>query len=148
VAKFANDELAARSWLRTIPGLPVNQINMVVPEDNSTWSASGFVQIAITGDSSNHYYRLRRPVITASCWAVKPGNQNPDWVKASNLAETIALACWDFNPPEGHLVLPSGYGTARILQAEIIQPPRRAYGDEGDYAKYTVDFQLTWNPSD
>ncbi|MGW6738660.1 hypothetical protein [Streptomyces sp. NPDC055013] len=144
---YANDELVARAWLKTVAGLPVNQIGTIVPQDNTTWAASGFVQITVTGDASHKYYRLRRPVITAVCWAVAPGKQTPPWGKACDLAEAIAEACWSFEPSELSLGV-TGAPAVRTLQANIIQPPRRAFGDAAEYAKYTVDFELIWNETD
>lgn len=154
---YANDELVARAWLKSLPGLPSDQIGTTVPQDTSKWSASGFIQITVTGDMSHKYYKLRRPVITAVCWAVNPAlknsphrnsqSQTPPWGKACDLAEGIANGCWEFVPGVLDLGVP-GAPEVRTLQANIIQTPRRVLGDGGEYARYTVDFELNWNQTD
>src|ERR1044072_865585 len=150
----ANDELVARAWLKS---LGLANVGTTVPQNKASWSAEGFVQITVTGDSSNVYYRLRRPVITAVCWAVNPAlndsphknmqSQTPPWGKACDLAETVAEGCWGFTPDVLSLGV-AGAPRARTLQARIIQPPRRVPGDEGEYARYTVDFELVWNQTE
>ncbi|WP_328494105.1 hypothetical protein OHS59_16220 [Streptomyces sp. NBC_00414] len=141
---FANDELVARAWLHS---LGLTNVGTTLPQNQATWSTDGFVQITVTGDSSHTYYRLRRPVITAVCWAVNPAKQTPPWGKACDLAETISEGCWGFTPGVFSLSV-TGAPHARTLQATVIQAPRRVFGDEAEYAKYTVDFELVWNTTD
>lgn len=151
---YANDELVARAWLKS---LGLTNVGTTVPQNKASWSQEGFVQITVTGDASHKYYRLRRPVITAVCWAVNPAlnnsphkemqSQTPPWGKSCDLAEKIAEGCWGFTPDVLSLGV-AGAPEVRTLQANIIQTPRRVLGDEGEYARYTVDFEIIWNQTD
>lgn len=151
----ANAELAAIAWLKTVPGLPVNQIGTTLPQDNSTWAASGYIQPIVVGSgSSSIYYGYRAPVILVHCWAVNPGKQTPPWWKANELAEKIwARSLQDGNGAE-NVPTRTGYRNVRLLQAWGCEEPKRipwgfpsgqgSFVDPGDAAHYTVGFQLAW----
>lgn len=151
----ANSELAAIAWLKTVPGLPVNQIGTTLPQDNSTWAASGYVQPIIVGKgSSSKYYGYRAPVVMVHCWAVNPDKQTPPWWKANELAEKIyARLLVEGNGVE-NLDIKTGYRKVRVLQAWEIEEPKRipwgfpsgqgSFVDPGNAAHYTVSFQMAW----
>lgn len=152
--RHANSELAAIAWLKTVPGLPVNQIGTTLPQDNSTWAASGYVQIIVTGPGrSNKYYGYRAPVITAHCWATNPHKQTPPWGKASDLAEDIYAHLLAENGLE-NVELRTGFPRVRILQASCVDEPKRipwgfpsgqgSFVDPANTAHFTVSFQLAW----
>lgn len=153
----ANSELAARAWLRTVPGIPVNGIGGELPQDTSTWAAEGFVQIIVTGaGKSNMYYGYRCPVITAHLWAVNPGKQTPPWWKANQLGENIYKELLKEDNGKLHLDLgvPGFTKKVRVYQAwEISEPKKIPWGfpsgqgsfiDPGNTAHYVMDFQLAW----
>ncbi len=151
----ANSELAAIAWLKTVPGLPVNQIGTTLPQDNSTWAVSGYVQPIIVGKgSSSRYFGYRAPVVQVHCWAVNPDKQTPPWWKANELAENIyARLLIDGNGAE-NLDVKTGYRSVRVLQAWEIEEPKRipwgfpsgqgSFVDPGNTAHYTVSFQMAW----
>lgn len=151
----ANSELAAAAWLKTVPGLPINQIGSTLPQDNTTWAASGYVQPMVVGSgSSSRYYGYRAPVIQVHCWAVNPSKQTPPWWKANELAEKIwAYLVTDDNGAE-NLETRAGYRKVRVLEAWCIEEPKRipwgfpsgqgSFVDPGDAAHYTLSFQLAW----
>lgn len=154
MAKRANSELAAIAWLKTVPGLPVNQIGTTLPQDNTTWAASGYVQVIVVGKGrSSAYYGYRAPVIQAHCWAVNPDKQNPPWGKACDLAEMIYEHLLADNGVE-NLDTRTGFRKVRILEAWEIEEPKRipwgfpsgqgSFVDPGNSAHYTVSFQLAW----
>lgn len=154
--KPANSELAAIAWLKTVPGLPVNQIGTTLPQDNTTWAASGFVQPIVVGKgSSSRYYGYRAPVIVVHCWAVNPNKQTPPWWKANNLAELIYAHLLKEGNGGENIALPvSGYRNIRILQAWCVEEPKRipwgfpsgqgSFVDPGNAAHYTLSFQFAW----
>lgn len=154
--QHANSELAAIAWLKTVPGLPVNQIGTTLPQDNSTWAASGFVQVIVTGPGkSSKYYGYRAPVITAHCWAINPGKQTPPWGIACDLAEAIyARLLVDGNGKENLSLSRPNAPDVRVLQAwDVTEPKRIPWGfpsgqgsfiDPGDTAHYVIDFQIVW----
>lgn len=152
--QHANSELAAIAWLKTVPGLPVNQIGTTLPQDNTTWAASGFVQILVTGRGrSNPYYGYRSSVITAHCWAVNLGAQTPPWGMACDLAESIYKELLRDNGRENFTLPVTGAPKVRVLQAwELGEPMRLPWGfpagkgfiDPGNTAHYIIDFQIAW----
>ena len=139
----ANTELVAITWLGGVSGLASNMVAAVLPKDNATWSATGFVTVRTSGGSPGIYTPLRNPVVTLDFWAVKPGSNKPPWFAANYLAELVDRGCraTDASRP---LTLPANYPPARVLTAYLISEPRRAYGDQGDYAHYVADLQLHW----
>lgn len=155
--QHANSELVARAWLRTVPGLPVNQIGTTLPQDNSTWASSGYVQIISTSPlaRSSKYFRYRAPVLTAHCWATNPNAQTPPWGKACDLAECIYDALLvEGNGIEGLDLGVTGAPLVRVLQAWPLGEVKRipwgfpsgqgSFVDPANTAHYTLDFQIAW----
>jgi hypothetical protein len=153
--KPANAELAAIAWLKTVPGLPVNQIGPELPQDNTTWAASGFVQPIVVGKgSSSIYYGYRAPVIMVHCWAVNPGKQTPPWWKANELAENLYAHLLKEDNGVENFDTKTGYRQVRVLQAWCIEEPKRipwgfpsgqgSFVDPGNAAHYTLSFQMAW----
>lgn len=138
-----NNELVAVSWAKTLPGLPSQQINTLLPADNSTWTASGFVQVAVAAGQPGMYLPVNAPVIQWTCWAVNPNSGKPPWGKANGLAETLKAATYE---PSNYGVVTtrSGYEDARVMEAHPVTEPRRVTGDDGRFAGYTLDMQLFW----
>jgi hypothetical protein len=156
MARHANSELAAMAWLKTVPGLPIDKIGTTLPQDPNAWAEDGFIQPIITGKgSSSRYYGYRAPVVTVHCWAVNPTKQTPPWWKANELAENIHEHLLVENNGGENIVLPkAGYRKIRILQAWVIEEPKRipwgfpsgqgSFVDPGNAAHYTVSFQMAW----
>lgn len=154
--QHANAELAARAWLKTVPGLPVNQIGTTLPQDLSTWQSTGYVQVITSGPgSSSKYFGYRAPVITAHCWAVKVGGQKPPWGKAADLAECIrAELIKDDNGHERLSLGVTGAPDIRVLQAWSVDEIKRlpwgfpsgqgSFVDPGNAAHFTISFQIAW----
>lgn len=153
--RHANSEMAAIAWLKTVPGLPVNQIGTTLPQDNTTWAASGYIQILVTAPGrSNKYYGYRAPILTAHCWATNPGKQTPPWGQANDLAECIYDRLLEENGMENVTTHVAGAPQVRILQASCVDEPKRipwgfpsgqgSFIDPGNTAHYTVSFQLAW----
>jgi hypothetical protein len=152
----ANTELVARAYLKTITGLPTNQIGTTLPQKISTWASTGYIQlIVIYGTKGNIYYGYRRPVITIHCWAINPNGQNPPWGKACDLAEIIYAKLLETGNGIENLSLGvAGAPDVRVLQAwEVSEPKRVPWGfpsgegsfvDPGNMAHYTMDIQIAW----
>lgn len=139
----ANTELVAVAWLAGVEGLAPGMVAATLPTDNTTWAASGFVTVRTVGGAPGLYTPLRAPVVTVDTWAVRSGTSKPPWFQANYLAELVDRGCRASNV-QRTLTLPSGYPAARVLSAYLVQEPRRAYGDAGDYAHYTADLTLCW----
>lgn len=153
--QHANSELVARAWLKTVPGLPVNQIGTTLPQDATTWEANGYVQlIAVGRGRSNMYYGYRAPVISVHCWAVQVGAQTPPWGKACDLAEAIYEELLIPNGRENLDLGVTGAPKVRVLQASQIDEVQRipwgfpsgkgSFIDPANTAHYTISFQLAW----
>jgi len=138
-------ELVAVAWIKGVAGVPVTSVATDLPADNSTWSASGFVQVTAVGGSPNIYVPVAQPVIQVDCWAVNPNSSKPPWGKANQLAEVIRMGCLD-HPNVGRLLsgFPAAYSNARCLSVYPISEPRRIRDDAADYAHYTMDLQFMW----
>lgn len=138
-------ELVAVSWLRGVTGLSSSMVATELPADNSTWSASGFVQVMGVGGSPNIYVPVAQPVIQVDCWAVNPNSAKPPWGKANQLAELIRMGCLDHaNVGRTLTDFPAAYNDARVLTAYPISEPRRIRDDSADFAHYTMDLQFMW----
>jgi hypothetical protein len=143
-AKYANTDLAATAWLGSLLGLTPAMVATTLPEDNTTWAASGFVTVRTVGGTPEMYVPMREPVVSVDCYATAgAGNQAP-YAQANNLAETIVAACQNLASFGAVLHGPAGYPDMRVLQAHALQEPRRLFGDRSFYARYQFDLALYW----
>jgi hypothetical protein len=138
-------ELVAVAWLKGVTGIPSTAVATDLPADNSTWSASGFVQVMSVGGSPNIYVPVAQPVIQVDLWAVNPNSSKPPWGKANQLAESIRMGTLD-HANVGRLLtgFPAAYNNARCLTVYPISEPRRIRDDSADFAHYTMDLQFMW----
>lgn len=143
MAHLPTNELVGITWIKSIPGIPTSSVNTLLPADNSTWEASGFVQVQLASGSPDLYTPQNQPVFQINCWASKPNSEKPPWGKANNLAEIIKAATYE-KQFWGHLVLPATHDDVRVLGSVAANEPRRVLGDEARFACYTFDLQLFW----
>lgn len=139
----ANTELVAVAWLGGVSGLTSSMVAATLPADNSTWAVSGFVTVRTSGGSPGLYTPMREPVVTLDFWAVRPGSTKPPWYQANALAELVDAGT-RASTAQRAVALPSGYNSARVHSVYFVQEPRRAYGDQGDYAHYVADMAMHW----
>ena len=136
-------DLVAVAWLKGVAGIPSGSVATTLPSDNTTWAASGFVQVTVVGGSPEPHMPLRVPVLSVDCWAVNPGSGRPPWGKAATLAELVrdgTLAA-----DVGRTVtLPVGGLTARVLSVYALSEARRILDDDGSYARFSLDVALAW----
>lgn len=140
----ANSELVATVWLGQVPGLVPDMIATQLPDDNSTWAASGFITVGpVIGGSPNIDVPMRSPVLQVTAWATRPGSNKPPWGKANNLIETVLAGT--YAPGQGRpVILPGLFPRASVRAVQATIEPRRAYGDPADYARYVTDLQFWW----
>lgn len=144
-----NTELVAVAWVRTITGVPAQYVATTVPEltdpnDNTSWAASGFIQVGpVVGGSPEMYVPMRKPVVQITCWAVAPTGRRPPWGQANYLAELVVAGCYDSTAHRTISMVPSGYQQALVHDAYATEP-RRVPGDQGNYGRYTFDLFLDW----
>ncbi len=157
--KHTNSEQVAIAWLRAQTDLAGVPIGTTLPQDTSSWAATGFIQISVVGRGhSRNDIPYRSPVLTAFCWATNPNKQSPPFGKANDLAEIIwdrCIADGGHNGIENLSTAISAAPKARVLQVIGVQEPRRhkwgfptldtgAVINQGNSALYTVDFELCW----
>lgn len=146
----ATSELVALAWLKGVAGIAPASVGTVLPEDNSTWAASGYVQlVTIVGGSPDIYVPRRQAVAQVDVWAVATDTGTPAWGKARELAELIFADCYrTADGTDGHrevsALMPSGFRGAYVQAAYPTTEPRRIPGDPGSYAHLTFDLSLTW----
>lgn len=139
----ANTELVAVAWLQGVQGLSNAMVATTLPKDNASWTSTGFVTARTTGGQPGVHVPLRSPVVTVDTWAISPSSDKPPWGKANYLAELIDQGCRSGHAQRA-VTLPVNYPGARVLSAYLLSEPRRAYGDQGDYARYTADLAVHW----
>lgn len=142
-----NDTLVARHWLLSLPGVPTDKVATQLPQEPSTWAETGFVLIAgVVGGGSSLYYRRFDPVLQIDCYAVTPNSDKPAWNRANQLAEYIwEVAMYEESLIKVDVTLPAAYQNARVLEAlPMTRPSHRP--DQGSYAVFGFDLQLTWIP--
>src|SRR3546814_2650085 len=89
------NELVGIHWIKSITGIPANSVGTTLPADNSTWEASGFIQVQMASGNPDLYLPMNQPVLQVDCWAAKPNSEKPPWGKANNLAELIKAATYE-----------------------------------------------------
>lgn len=139
-----NNDVAAISWLKTLPGVPSNGVASSLPRDNSTWEASGFVTIQVISGQPDIYNPINRPVVQILCWANKANSEKPPWGRANNLAEEIKAACYGHPELYGYVQTPVHFGDVRVLSCYLLSEPRRVLADEARFAVYEFELQMHW----
>lgn len=139
------------AWLRTIPGIPQNKINTVLP-DVSLWADTGFVQIVgVVGGSPWIDAPVRQPVIELDCWGARANTEKPDWGKASTLMNLIwAAATEPSTSVDLTIPFPSNQ-FARIMSLWPISEPRKPtsgidQGDPASFARLMIEIEMMWAP--
>lgn len=143
--KYATTTRAALAWLATLPGLTPAMVGDKLPEDNSTWAASGFVTAKGVGGTPEMYVPLREPVVSIDCYTAPPaGSRDADWNQAENLANAVLAACQNTASFGARLAGTDGFPDMRVLQAHALKDPRPIFGDKSFYAHYQFDLQMYW----
>jgi hypothetical protein len=151
VVLHANTDLVAVAWVAGTPGFVDGMVSTRLPSPPGSWAdtdtqvGTGFVTVRPAGTGKvTPAYGLYGPVITLDAYAYKVGSSKPQWNKANNLLMAVVDATHDYNAPARDVTLPGGYPPARVTGAWVTQMPRRAYGDAGNYAHFTMDLSLSW----
>lgn len=139
---YPNTELVAVGLLKNIPELG-GGVATELPADNSSWSASGFVQVLTVGGSPSPYLPVASPVVGVDCWAVNPNSGKPPWGKAAGVAEYVRRYLESVTVPV-RVVLPAGFEPADVLGAWVVSEPRRIREDTAGYAHFSMDVRIDW----
>lgn len=139
---YPSHELVAVAWLKSITGLPTAQIATTLPADNSSWAASGFIQVTTVGGNPDIDVPTFRPVVQIDCWANNVDSQRPPWGKATHLAERIVWASYVDRP--GSFDLGASVHTPRLMSVYALSEPRRIISDEAGFARVQFDLSFRW----
>lgn len=142
--RYATTERVVTAWLATLPGITAAMVDPQLPADNTTWAASGFITPYGLGGKPNIHIPARYPVIGLKFWAVDPDTGLPPWGMANNLAETVVSGCFSSGDPQ-YVTIPYSDQGATLMSVYMLTEPRRAFGDNGDYAVYDAELQLNWH---
>lgn len=146
-------ELVGINWIKTISGMPTLSVATTLPgpDDefgNTSWAASGFVQVAVVGGSPDLDVPVRIPVFSVDCWAVNVGKKNPPYGRANAIAEQIVNSVYTYHQAGQHkrlIEIPGGaYAPAVVIGARVLTEPARRLADPANYARYGFELQLTW----
>jgi hypothetical protein len=140
---YPTPDLVAVTWLKSVAGLPTNQIATTLPADNSSWATSGFVQVTAIGGNPGREVPFWQPAIQIDCWANNPNSQKPPWGKAGHLAATIQWATYGARQP-GVLALGGTFHPTRLMSVYPLTEPRRILSDEAGFARVQIDLLMTW----
>lgn len=138
-----NPEIVAVTWIKHVTGL-ANSVNTTLPKDNTTWAASGFIQVVVVGGSPNIDVPMRQPIYQIDCWATNPSSNKPPWGKASSLAEMILDNCYERRDKVSSLALPSPYTPVRIHSVYASIEPRRIHNDPASFARIQLELTMHW----
>lgn len=141
---YANTDLVMQAWLAAVPGLSTDMVGATLPIVSAWQDKQGFVTERALPGADNHDYPLNGPVVTLDIYSYRAGSARPPWHQANNLASAIWFASRNRNAPAMDLTFPGGYPPARVTGIWGITSPRRAYGDQGNFAHFVMDLQVKW----
>lgn len=145
MALIPTNELAAISWLKTVPGIPANKVSSRLPGNFDDIGPDGFVTVLTLTGSSDIYVPRRSPVIEVKTWAyTQSGKKEPQWWIANQLAECVREACLDHLSFGGEIVTRSGYDNICVPSAYFVSEPRKLESDDGRFAAYVFELQMHW----
>lgn len=143
MALHPTSALVGVAWVKLVSD---TYVATELPEDNTTWGASGFTTLEVVGGDLNNDVGLKAPVFEVTCWAAPAaaGSRQPPWHRANQRAETLRAAVLAHAAVPRAVSLPAAYAPARTLQAAMRSEPRKGDPDRADYAAYVFDLQLWW----
>ena len=141
---FPTAEMMAVAWLKTVDGIPSDKVATSLPGDNSTWAASGFIQVSVAGGTPQSHVPLYAPVIQVDCWANNANSQKPPWGKAGHLAGAIQWATYSQGAQVGVLPMLDDFYDVRVTTVRCVSEPRRIPGDDAGFARVQLDLEFSW----
>ena len=142
-----NSMIVVPSWINTIselrPGISATEL----PEDNSTWGASGFVVVSVIGGSRDIYINAGRPVVRLEVYAGVANKSRPLWGTANNVYQAIVAAHETPSTIQRQLTLSvrgKSYGKARVMSCYPLGEEQKKYDVDGDYACIWANWQFHW----
>lgn len=140
-----NSELVAMAWLALVPGITPAMVATTLPQDTTAWQSTGFIQVTGAGGDPGVDVPMSHPNVQLDFWAVS-GSAKPPMGKAMHLAQVVLTdgirARAGF---QRALSMPvSGYRQAHLREILATGLPKRMPGDDGSYARVTMDVNFFW----
>lgn len=136
-------ELVAQLWLAGVAGLNAGMVGTTLPRDNTAWAASGFVQVVgVRGGTPQPVVQTRSPVVQVDLWGTNLSSGKPPWWRTEQLGVLVVDGCEADD--QQRQVSKSGYDPVLVKNVAVVREPSRVPSDEGAYAHYTMDLQITW----
>jgi len=142
-ARVPSGDFVGVHWLRTIPGVPAEQINTTVPEKSPDFEENGFIQVSLVSGSMHPNFHQFSSLLQTDTWAYQSRSKRPPWYKAASLASEITMACP--SAARSHLVLPHNYVPVRVFSVLVEVGPMR-FPSDAEFARYRLDLRMYWTP--
>lgn len=140
-----SNEQVAVAWLKAAVSELGSRVATELPQDNTTWGASGFTTVEAIGGTPDSETGWERPVVSVDFWAATPESGKPPWGLAASLATAVKTAVRSHGTVARTLTgFPSAFTDAAVKTVTVRTEPRRVRGDAADYAHYTMDLEIWW----
>lgn len=140
-----SNEQVAVAWLKSAVPFLGSRVATELPQDNTTWSASGFTTVSAVGGTPNSEIPWERPVLSLDFWGASPGSGRPPWGLTATMASAVKEAVRDHeNVPRTLTGFPAAFTSAAVRTVVLRTEPRRVPSDLADYAHYTMDLEINW----
>lgn len=153
VGNFPDGEVVICAWIRSIPNLSADIVDVQMPWDLNVGNFNGYVQVTVTGGAPDVNLSLFHTVAQVDCWVEAPSEDRYFRMKASDLVKQIQYNAYDRIGAERAVqpVEPLGdgsqvtYRTAHVYTVQTLSEPHRMVStDNGMYEGYSVDLNVTW----
>lgn len=141
MALLANAELVAINWIKGVTGVPVNQVNTVVPATSESFAQNGFIQVQSVGGTPDEDTFMQNSIIQVDTWAYSANSNKAPWGHAYNLAMLVKEGLKD---APRLVTLPSSHNDAFVHEVRVLTDARRFGGDEANFARYSMDLHFHW----
>lgn len=146
--------LVAVAWLsQRVPGVTASQVATRLPRETAAWATSGFVQATVVPSGGPiHSGDARVSLVQVDAWVARLAadgsvQSKPPIKAAAVLAENVLAATDDDAQAFGQTVmLPDGYGPARVLSVYPQTEPSEVSDDPSGFGRVTLDLVITWSP--
>lgn len=154
IPTYPDAEMVAAAWIRSIPGIVVDAVDVQFPWDvNVPPAVNGYVQVSSAGGVPDQNVPLFHTTVQVDCWVLAPSEDRIFRLRASALAKQIQYATWDRLKAERGVEvieqLSDGtfitYPNAHVYTAVCLTDAHPLITAENpSYEAYSFDMMFTW----
>ena len=138
---LAHTQLVAIAAIKEILG-GADYVGATLPNDNTKWQTTGFVQVLDLVGSRDMDTDFRSPIVSIDVWGVGlPGSNRPPVQKTKNLVSTILKGAFKWLPHR--VTLPGSYPNARVHTIIVNTEPREV-PDLQSYIHINFHLLVNW----